>query len=272
MQPWNPSAVVWWQFFISFLEIAFFCRYVFTVMSKQWAAHVRKSLTPYSLPQDWTKLLNWSQLSTISFQTSPTTAAGAETNFWLLMVRWSLQHMDACVTRDWNTPNDLMYLLSAADTRPELLCYISTSLAPLMWSCASAAVPYGHFSLSGWFTARIRRVFESHLYVGGRRRSLISGSERRSAPSACEDLTSTVPCIMRHQSVSFCSDRRSPARRDVIRELNVNKHLSYWNSAQEKVAQSVMKCCYVWRNVFLVGCSCYICHSTCGSGHYFRLY
>lgn len=73
-------------------------------------------------------------------------------------------------------------------------------------------------------------------------------------PHACEDLTSTVQRIMRHQSVSFCSDWRSPARRDVIQELNVSKHLSSRKFCAGEGRRSVMKCCYVRRNVFLVGC------------------
>lgn len=43
----------------------------------------------------------------------------------------------------------------------------------------------------------------------------------------CEGSTSTVQRIMRRQFDSRRADPRSPARYDVMRELNVNEYLNY---------------------------------------------
>lgn len=66
--------------------------------------------------------------------------------------------------RDWNMLNDLMYEMPQTATRPVLLCYISTSLGPLIRSCASAAA---HMDLFHYLADLLLRttVFKSHLDI-----------------------------------------------------------------------------------------------------------
>ena len=119
--------------------------------------------------------------------------------------------------------NDLMLLTPQTATHPVLLCYISTSLGPLIRSCGSSArtffiiwLIYGAESLcprDTWISSGARKGLYSWF---GELLSLVR-----------EGLTSTVQLIMRRRFDSRCTDQRSAACYDMMPKSNVNGYLIY---------------------------------------------
>lgn len=148
-----------------------------------------------------------------------------------------------------------MSLIPQTATRPALLCYISTSLAPLIRSCASAAARMDLFHYLADLLLRIS-VFKSHLsLLRGRGRSSIL--VQRVAQS-CEwglDIYSTAY----NETAVWLMLRWSEVTSSLWSDPGIKCQWAFnligfrTEVFLDKVAWRIMKCCYGRRNVFFSG-------------------